>query len=218
MIRLLTCWSVDCSKRESDSTHASSWEVFGSTRETSLETTLIHDFTVSLNKWASCLITRSITDCNAPTSCSLSDSLAHASSRIYQMIKHNYMTYMYMYMQLSRRDTFSWINIYFDHLWFYHFVQKVNEIWYLRSKIIAFPEYQMSLTSCTKLQTIKCKHLIKSILQEIVPFWKLGHVHVLHVHVIIRKERKKERKKDTWGNGKMKKWTCTTLCRFSWCK
>ena len=97
-------------------------------------------------------------------------------------------------MQLSRRDTFSWINIYFDHLWFYHFVQKVNEIWYLRSKIIAFPEYQMSLTSCTKLQTIKCKHLIKSILQEIVPFWKLGHVHVLHVHVIIRKERKKERK------------------------
>ena len=30
-----------------------------------------------------------------------------------------------------------------------HFVQEVNEIWYLRSLIIALPGYQMSLTSFT---------------------------------------------------------------------
>ena len=31
----------------------------------------------------------------------------------------------------------------------------------------------------------------------------------LHVHDIIRKERKKEKKKDTWSNGKMKNVHCT---------
>ena len=37
------------------------------------------------------------------------------------------------------------------------------------------------------------------------------HGHVLYmyiIHDIIRKERKKERKKDTWGNGKMKNESC----------
>ena len=33
-----------------------------------------------------------------------------------------------------------------------HFVQEVNEIWYLRSLIIALPGYQIALTSCTKLR------------------------------------------------------------------
>ena len=33
-----------------------------------------------------------------------------------------------------------------------HFVQEVNEIWYLRSLITALPRYQIALTSCTKLR------------------------------------------------------------------
>ena len=50
---------------------------------------------------------------------------------------------------ISKRDIFLQNNfdqmLTFDHSSFHHFVQEVNEIWYLRRLILALPGYQMSL-------------------------------------------------------------------------
>ena len=62
----------------------------------------------------------------------------------------------------------------FNGLSFCHFVQEVNDIWYLRRLIIALPGYQISLTSCTykivECQAIRFNYLIKIIWWESVPF------------------------------------------------
>ena len=53
------------------------------------------------------------------------------------------------------------------------FLKEVNDIWY-PGRAFKLPGYQNSLTSCIKLQNHEsdciCKHLIKIILQDKVPF------------------------------------------------
>ena len=71
---------------------------------------------------------------------------------------------------------------------FCHFVQEVNELWYLRWVKIALPiipNIINFLHTSAEWRAIKCKRLIKIILPESVPLRKVGHMCIiLSVYVI----------------------------------